>query len=125
MSFPRVLAILGGALTTFGAVTVYHPQHPFGVSPTSTALSLSSPSGAAAAANYTGAAAYNPTVLDPPAPPNPPINTHFGIQLKSGASGTQGASIQQSGSFFGFSIEMSVVDQVCELPSSYLRATGF
>jgi len=64
------------------------------------------------AAGYTGAAAYDPTVLQAPRPPNPPIRTHFSIQLLNG--GPAGASIQHNGAFFGFSIEMSVVDQVRE-----------
>ncbi|KAH6912147.1 glycoside hydrolase superfamily [Coprinopsis sp. MPI-PUGE-AT-0042] len=106
MATLKVLVFLCSALTAFGAITVYHPQHPFGVG-------TSTLSSSAAAANYTGAAAYNPTVLDAPPPPNPPINTRFGIQLRSGGT-TPGVSIPQSGSFFGFSIEMSVVDQVCE-----------
>jgi hypothetical protein len=65
----------------------------------------------AAAANYTGAAAYNPTILTAPAPPNPP-NPSFNIQLQN--TGTPGLSMVQPGAFFGFSIEFSVVNQVRE-----------
>jgi len=70
----------------------------------------------AAAANYTGAAAYDPTVLTAPAIPNPaPPNTFF-LQLFSSNTSQGGLSIVQKGTFFGFSIEMSVVNQVskCE-----------
>lgn len=90
------------------AVTIYHVpgQEPLtltdSVHPASTTT--------AAAADYTGAAAYNPTVLEPPAVPDPKPNLAFGIQLQKG--GTPGASIQQAGSFLGFSIEMSVANQV-------------
>jgi hypothetical protein len=66
----------------------------------------------ASAANYTGAAAYNPTVLTPPPVPTD-LNTNFAIQLSNGGT-PPGASIPQLGQFFGFSIEMSVVNQVRE-----------
>ena len=97
------LGILMQALVAFAQITVYYQQ---GQQP------LASGTSSASSANYTGAAAYNPTVLNPPAPPNPAITTNFAIQLQNG--GTPGASISQIGSFFGFSIEMSVVNQVCE-----------
>lgn len=64
----------------------------------------------AAAANYTGAAAYNPTVLQAPPVPNPAPQTNFNIQLQPG--GMQGLSIPLPGSFFGFSVEFSVANQV-------------
>ncbi|KDR78254.1 hypothetical protein GALMADRAFT_266767 [Galerina marginata CBS 339.88] len=67
----------------------------------------------AGAANYTGAAAYNPTTLNPPAPPGPTaLPTSFGLALEGAVPA--GASIMQGGAFFGFSIEMSVVNQVGE-----------
>jgi len=65
----------------------------------------------AAAANYTGSAAYNPTILTPPPVPSDLV-TKFPIQLING--GTPGVSIPQTGQFFGFSIEMSVINQVRE-----------
>lgn len=70
--------------------------------------------GSAAAANYTGAAAYDPTVLNAPGLPDPaPANTFF-LQL-GGTNTTQGGlSIALAGTFFGFSIEMSVVNQISE-----------
>lgn len=92
-----LLQALGNAK---GSVTVYYQQ---GQNPFQTTT--------ASAANYTGAAAYNPTVLDAPPVPSP-LPTNFPIQLTNG--GQPGASIPQIGQFFGFSIEMSVVNQVCE-----------
>ncbi|KAH9034515.1 hypothetical protein EDB85DRAFT_1947923 [Lactarius pseudohatsudake] len=68
---------------------------------------------AAAAASYTGAAAYDPTILNPPAVPNPPIPTQVPVQLTS-TGGIPNLSIPQNGGFFGFSIEMSVSNQICE-----------
>ncbi|KAI9461990.1 hypothetical protein BJY52DRAFT_1147038 [Lactarius psammicola] len=72
---------------------------------------------AAAAASYTGSAAYDPTILNPPAVPNPPIPTQVPVQLTS-SGGIPNLSIPQNGGFFGFSIEMSVSNQVCD---SYLQ----
>lgn len=92
--------LLGLGIIQTQAVTVYYPQGQSPLSATATAN----------AANYTGAAAYNPTVLNPPPVPNP-FNAQFNIQLQNG--GTPGVSIPQTGSFLGFSIEMSVVNQVC------------
>ena len=68
----------------------------------------------AAAANYTGAAQYDPKVLTPPPIPNPAPSTQFTLQLQSSSQAVQGLSIMQSGTFLGFSIEMSVVNQVRE-----------
>lgn len=80
-------------------------QIPLGMSVTATSTSSN------AAASYTGAAAYNPTVLKPPPVPNPgPGN--FDIQLPS-TGGIPGMSIPLAGSFFGFSVEFSVANQVC------------
>ncbi|KAH9177916.1 hypothetical protein EDB89DRAFT_1292020 [Lactarius sanguifluus] len=75
---------------------------------------------AAAAASYTGAAAYDPTILNPPAVPNPPIPTQVPVQLTS-SGGITNLSIPQNGAFFGFSIEMSVSNQVLGKNSSYLQ----
>lgn len=95
------LSILNGARA---AVTVYN-QVPFG-QVTNTA--------SAVGAQYTGAAAYDPTVLNPPAIPNPPPPNAFNLPLFSTNTTQAGLSILISGSFFGFSIEMSVVNQVRE-----------
>lgn len=82
------------------SVTVYH-QVPLGDS-----------SSTSAAATYTGAAAYDPTVLTPPPVPTG-LTTQFGIQLSSSSATVQGLSIPQKGSFMGFSIEFTVVNQIC------------
>ncbi|KAF5376627.1 hypothetical protein D9615_007857 [Tricholomella constricta] len=76
------------------------------------------PTTTAAAADYTGAAAYNPTTLIPPPIPSP-LNTQFTLQLQNG--GTPGLSIPQEGSFLGFSIEMSVANQVLGKNSSHIQ----
>ncbi|KAI0027521.1 hypothetical protein K488DRAFT_25110, partial [Vararia minispora EC-137] len=73
----------------------------------------------AAAASYTGAAAYDPKTLIAPAPPVPPIATSVPVQLTNGR--TNGLSMPQKGSFFGFSIEMSVAQQVVGKNSTLLQ----
>jgi hypothetical protein len=86
-------------------------------------LPLGSATASAAAANYTAPAAFDPTVLNPPAVPSPAPPNQFSLQLNSAPNGVQGLSIPLSGSFLGFSIEFSVVNQVskCRL-SSYMDA---
>lgn len=96
-SFLFILYMLSAA----GAVTVYS-QLPMAITPTTSAPG----------STYTGAAAYDPTVLSAPPIPNPPPPTQFGIQLYSNASSVPRLSIPLNGAFLGFSIEMSVVDQV-------------
>ncbi|KAF7974612.1 hypothetical protein HWV62_11580 [Athelia sp. TMB] len=71
-----------------------------------------------AAAAYTGAAAYNPTVLNPPPVPSPAPG-NFDIQLQTGA--VPGLSIPLPGSFFGFSVEFSVANQVLGKNSTLLQ----
>lgn len=95
LTLGTIIQLLGSA----GAVTVYYVpgQEPFQTQ-------------TASAATYTGAAAYNPTILIAPPPPAN-LTTKFPVQLTNGAGG---ASIPQQGRFFGFSIEMSVVNQVCK-----------
>ncbi|KAJ6554258.1 hypothetical protein B0H19DRAFT_1152984 [Mycena capillaripes] len=73
----------------------------------------------APASAYTGAAAYNPTTLIPPPVPTPAVPSSFNIALNSG--GTPGASIPQSGSFVGFSVEMSVSNQVLGKNASFIQ----
>ncbi|KAG2075500.1 glycoside hydrolase family 79 protein [Suillus decipiens] len=89
------------------SVTVY--QIPLGHSTTT-----------AASANYTAAAVYDPTVLTPPPVPSGLI-TQFGIQLSSSSAAVQGLSIPQKGSFMGFSIEFSVVNQIFGVNATYLQ----
>lgn len=111
------------AAATPPQLTIYHPHDPNvifgGTSTTSETATATSPG---AAATYTGAAAYDPRTLTPPAPPNPPIATSFPLQLSAG--GMPNMSIPLSGSFMGFSIEMSIAQQIstCHLLSSTLNA---
>ncbi|KAJ3821688.1 hypothetical protein F5880DRAFT_1580313 [Lentinula raphanica] len=101
------LALCYGMLGISTAVTVYYApgQNPFSTT-------------SADASSYTGAAAYNPTTIDPPALPNPmpSLSLDFNIQ-----SNPTGLSIPQSGAFMGFSVEMSVANQVLGKNSSILQ----
>lgn len=59
--------------------------------------------------------AFNTVVLQAPPVPQPPPPTQFSLSLQASTSaGVQGLSIPQSGSFLGFSVEFSVVNQVGE-----------
>ena len=96
-----VLSLLLLGLQAYADVTIY-TQVAFGTGnatfmPTST---------------YTAAAAYDPTSLSPPAVPSPSPTNQFPVQLFSG--GMANLSIPQSGAFVGFSVELSVADQICE-----------
>ncbi|KAL7278757.1 hypothetical protein ACG7TL_007764 [Trametes sanguinea] len=104
MAFTTLLCALLAAVSGAQAVTVYGQQPIL----TSTTTSF------APGATYTGLAAYDPRILDPPPLPDPLPPNQFGIQLSASASNVQGLSIPLSGSFFGFSVEMSVVTQVSE-----------
>ncbi|KAJ7303068.1 glycoside hydrolase family 79 protein [Mycena albidolilacea] len=73
----------------------------------------------AAGAKYTGVAAYNPTSLSPPPLPSPTVLTTIPINLEN--SGTPNLSIKQKGSFIGFSIEMSVTNQVLGKNSTLIQ----
>ncbi|KAG6864519.1 hypothetical protein C0991_008981 [Blastosporella zonata] len=100
----QILAFLQAAFVV-SAVTVY--------STVTTAVST------AAAADYTGAAAYNPTVLTPPPVPTG-LNTQFTLQLQNSVP-SNNLSLAQNGSFLGFSVEMSVVNQVLGSNSTTLQ----
>ncbi|KAF9529145.1 hypothetical protein CPB83DRAFT_853311 [Crepidotus variabilis] len=92
------------------AITVYYQngENPFLPSPTSKGIA------------YTGLAAYDPTTLIPPSPPGPSaVPTSFALQVAN--SVPVAASMPQSGSFFGFSIEMSVVNQVLGKNASVIQ----
>lgn len=86
-----------------------------------TYTSTATATGTAAFANYTAAAEYDSTTLNPPAVPDPPIPTVVPVQLPS-SGGFSNLSAPVNGAFFGFSIEMSVSNQVCE--SSYHLLLG-
>ncbi|KAJ7692569.1 glycoside hydrolase family 79 protein [Mycena rosella] len=104
---PLYFALLGLPVA-WASVTV-HYQQPLGA-PTSTG---------SAAASYTGAAAYDPTVLIAPPIPNPAPPSTFFQQLSS--TPVPGLSIPQSGYFFGFSVEFSVITQVLGTNSTRLQ----
>ncbi|KAG7535920.1 hypothetical protein FFLO_03591 [Filobasidium floriforme] len=70
---------------------------------------------AEATVDYAGLPAYDPLTLEPPAPPETPV-TSYGLTVPSTedaliAAGRQ-LSIQQKGSFLGFSIELSVAPSI-------------
>ncbi|KAF8217162.1 glycoside hydrolase family 79 protein [Mycena galopus ATCC 62051] len=89
-------------------ITVYHVnnQAPF----TTTSVP---------AAEYSGVEAYNPSTLIPPPIPTPAIVTTIPVQLQN--NGTPKLSITQSGAFMGFSIEMSVTNQIFGKNSTLLQ----
>lgn len=62
----------------------------------------------------------NTLVLTPPPIPVPPPPSQFHLVLQNSAQNVQNASIQQTGSFYGFSIEMSVVEQISASPVNIL-----
>jgi hypothetical protein len=82
--------------------TIYTPHDPNVMWPLPSMATATSD----AVATYTVAAANSPKTLSPPEPPSPPIQTAFPVQLSTGSM--PGLSIPQSGSFAGFSIEMSL-----------------
>lgn len=57
--------------------------------------------------------AYNTVTLTAPTLPTP-VPSAFAVTVQNSASNVQGLGIQQRGDFMGFSIEMSVVQQVSE-----------
>ncbi|KAH8828847.1 glycoside hydrolase family 79 protein [Flagelloscypha sp. PMI_526] len=63
-----------------------------------------------AQATMVASGAHNTTRLTPPGLPNPMPATNYFIQLQTG--GTPGASMQLPSAWIGFSIEMSVANQV-------------
>jgi hypothetical protein len=97
------IPILCAAITTAQAQVTVYRQNPFETVTADNAV-------------YTGLAAYDPTILIPPPVPDPSIPKQFAVQVTNG--GVPGLSIRQHGGFFGFSIEMSVVNQVCESVST-------
>ncbi|KAJ3569540.1 hypothetical protein NP233_g4984 [Leucocoprinus birnbaumii] len=106
LSFALTLSLLS---TSQAAITVYN-QTPFGHQVTS------------AAAAAPTLAAYDETQLIPPALPTEPYNKEFAINLQKDAGAVAGLSIpHKTASFFGFSIEMSVINQVLGKNSSFIQ----
>jgi len=112
MRIPVLSLVLSFPLLAAAQWSVYRPQNPLIIyNGESTAATTSTVT--AASAYYTGAAAYDTTILKPPpVPSDPSVPTNFGLQLWSG--GMTNLSVPQQGSFFGFSIEMSVANLVCK-----------
>ena len=124
MSAHGVLCNLVPALLTFSsmlglvlgsALTVYNVQGPISIGSTASSSNVAvetavydPPYG-----SYGGYAAYNPIVLTPPPVPSG-LSTQYDLVLAESAANVHGLSIAQSGSFLGFSVEMSVVTQVGE-----------
>ena len=103
-----LLLILG--LNCVDAVTVYN-QQPYGATD-------------AATATATTYAAYNTSTLAAPAPPNEPTKD-FTLELQSSSDGVSGLGIQQTyGNLWGFSIEMSVINQVSEYHDARANPCG-
>ncbi|KAI9512152.1 hypothetical protein F5148DRAFT_100808 [Russula earlei] len=119
MHFLPVLSLLAATIgLTTAQYTVYQPHQQVIFGNVNSTQSLT---GTAAAALYTGAAAYDPTVLQAPPPPVPPVPTNQFIQLYSG--GMNGLSAPVKGNFAGFSIEMSVAAHVLGKNSSLLQVS--
>ena len=102
--------LLAGTLTVpvIASVTVYYANDQVALHATSTA--------SADASAYTGAAAYDHSNHSQPSTGAQPIPVAFDIQVQAG--GVTGLSIPLSGSFLGFSVEFSVIAEVC---ACYMR----
>ncbi|TFK33314.1 glycoside hydrolase family 79 protein [Crucibulum laeve] len=109
----RLLPLLLLPLPALSAITV-HGQIP--IAQTST-----TPFDPAVPA-VTTLAAYNDTILVPPPVPDPIPATSYTISMPREASAVQGLSIPHVGAaFWGFSIEMSVINQVLGKNSSLIQ----
>ncbi|KAH9886697.1 hypothetical protein C8Q73DRAFT_714970 [Cubamyces lactineus] len=103
------------------SVTIYGQQGitmPSGIASTDAASATSAASDTSWLSNL---AAYNNVTLQAPPLPDPMPSLAFGIQLLNNAQDVAGLSVPQKGSFMGFSIEMSVVDQVIGKNATFLQ----
>jgi len=101
-------AVLALALASADALTVYD-QIPLAQ------MTITQSGVSATQAAQPTLAAYDTVKLRPPPIPNPAPQVAFGIPLERNAQNVPSLSIQHKGpSFWGFSIEMSVITQVCE-----------
>ncbi|GJE89063.1 glycoside hydrolase family 79 protein [Phanerochaete sordida] len=121
-AFRSLLAYALCSVAAVHAVTVYN-QLPLAAQSTSTPSASDTAAAAAPSAtgNYTGLAAYDPTTWPPPAIPNPAPATQFGINVMPTADQVTGLSINTPSSFYGISIEMSVVTQVLGINASFIN----
>ncbi|KAJ7031869.1 hypothetical protein C8F04DRAFT_1109322 [Mycena alexandri] len=99
---------LTAVVPCYGKITVYHANQ--------AAFATAS---AVPAAQYSGVQAYSPVTLTPPPVPSPAIASTIPVRLQN--AGTIGMSIPQPGSFMGFSVEMSVTNQVFGKNSTQLQ----
>jgi len=100
------LALLGSLVTAVQAVTVY------GQIPLAQTISAD-PTNTAAIAVKT-LPAHSKAELVPPPIPNPPPPLAYTLNLQRDAAAVTGLSVPHVGAgFWGFSIEMSVISQVC------------
>jgi hypothetical protein len=99
--------------------TIYQPKDQVIFGGTNLHLTATASAASAAPAAFTAGAAYDKTVLNPPAVPNPAIPVVVPIQLPS-TGGFQNMSPPVPGAFMGFSIEMSVSNQVCASSSFFV-----
>ena len=100
------LLFLSSFLTFAQAQVTVYGQIAFGVTATKSASSNAS-------APTTTPAAYNDTRLTPPPIPSPVPANAFTLTLQQSSTAVNGLSIPHvGGSFWGFSIEMSVISQV-------------
>ena len=100
------LALLGSVVTAARAVTVYGQiplAQTIGADPTNTAIvAVKTPP------------AHSKAELVPPAIPDPPPPLAYTLNLQRDAAAVTGLSVPHVGAgFWGFSIEMSVISQVC------------
>lgn len=98
------------------AITVYGPQGVMTMAPGRDDFSTVIPNPTSVydppLASYTGLAAFNPVVLAPPPLPTPLPPNQFPITAPNNAANMPGLSFPHNGDFLGFSIEMSIADQV-------------
>ncbi|TFK36155.1 glycoside hydrolase family 79 protein [Crucibulum laeve] len=102
-----LVTVAKASITVHGQIPIRQTQ-----APTATAQDTS----------FTALAAYNDRVLRPPPIPSPPPANMFTVQLQREAANVQGLSMAHvGGAFFGFSLEMSVVNQVLGKNSSLIQ----
>ncbi|WVR06098.1 hypothetical protein IAU60_003126 [Kwoniella sp. DSM 27419] len=75
-------------------------------------------------ATYTGLAAYDPTRLTPPSPPESPV-TSFSLNVPNTPEAVAAANLQlsipQKGNFLGFSVELSVANTIMGSSATNLK----
>lgn len=114
MHLRSLLWVLPVAVRIAAAVTVYS-QIP---------LHQATKTTSAIPANNTAHATYDPKNLNPPILPNL-LSTQFSLSLGATNTTQSGLSMPVPGSFYGFSVEMSVANQICEfLQYQFIRSNA-